>query len=302
MPEMDGFAATRAIRSDPRLRSLPVVAMTAHALESDRALSHQAGMNDHVTKPIDPDLLFCTLLKWIDPARLQGRPLPPAPGTDAAPAPAADQAALAGLPALPGIDWRLALDSVDGKRSRLQKRAGSFVREYGSAPAILREALAAGDYSRLQWLAHNLKSGAAYVGAVELAAAANRMEQDLRAAQFERLGVQVPVLVTAAESVLAGLARVAAAVLPAPADPGALAAVIGRLDAYLRGDDARAEDALVELEWLLASGMQAGLVAAPLAALRRAVSEIEYAAALAPLATLAAQLDAGLDASAVKAA
>ncbi|MEX5746090.1 response regulator [Massilia sp. X63] len=216
MPEMDGFAATRAIRSDPRLRSLPVVAMTAHALESERALSHQAGMNDHVTKPIDPDLLFCTLLKWIDPARLQGRPLPPAPDADAAPAAAADQAALAGLPDLPGIDWRLALDSVDGKRSRLQKRAGSFVREYGSAPAILRESLAAGDYSRLQWLAHNLKSGAAYVGAVELAAAANRMEQDLRAAQFERLGGQVAALVTAVESVLAGLARVAAAQL----DPG----------------------------------------------------------------------------------
>ncbi|CAN7384368.1 response regulator [Massilia sp. LjRoot122] len=295
MPEMDGLAATRAIRSDARLRELPIVAMTAHALPSDREQSRLAGMNDHVTKPIDPDLLFCTLLKWIDPARLKGRPLPqaaPAAAASAAPA------ALPALPALPGIDWRLALESVEGNRGRLQKRAGSFVREYGPAPAILREALAAGDYPRLQSLAHNLKSGAAYVGAVELSAIAGRLEQDLRTGQLERIGVQVPALVAETDMVLAGLARVAAAVLPAPAGPAALAAVIARLDSYLRTDDARAEDALAQLESLLAAGVHAGQVAAPLASVRRAVADIEYAAALAPLAALAAQLAPRAEASA----
>jgi two-component system sensor histidine kinase/response regulator len=118
------------------------------------------------------------------------------------------------------------------------------------------------------------------------------MEQDLRTGQFDHIGIQVPTLVSAAETVLAGLARVAAAVLPGSSDPGALAAVIARLDDYLRTDDARAEDALVQLEWLLASTMQSGLVAAPLAAVRRAVADIEYAAALAPLGALSAQLDA----------
>ncbi|VXB79912.1 Multi-sensor hybrid histidine kinase [Massilia sp. 9I] len=285
MPEMDGLTAAREIRAVARLRELPIVAMTAHALDSDRAQSRAAGMNDHVTKPIDPDLLFCTLLKWIDPARLQGRPLPPAPAS--LPTPAPDPA----LPVLPGIDWRLALESVDGNRHRLQKRAASFVREYASAPAILREALATGNYAPLQSLAHNLKSGAAYVGAVELAACASRIEQELRLGQLERIGVQLPVLVTAAEIVLAGLARVAAPVLPGPAVPEALAAVIARLGAYLRHDDARAEDALAELEQLLAHE-QAQTVAPPLAALRRAVSDIEYGAALAPLAALAAQLEA----------
>ena len=121
-------------------------------------------MNDHVTKPIDPDLLFCTLLKWIDPARLEGRAPPPAIRVDAAPgrdAESASPSSPAPLPAVPGIDWRLALDKVDGQRRRLEKRAGSFVREYASAPRILREALAAGDHARLQALAHNLKSSAA---------------------------------------------------------------------------------------------------------------------------------------------
>ncbi|RNF29067.1 hypothetical protein NM04_19870, partial [Massilia aurea] len=292
MPEMDGLAATREIRLDARLRELPVVAMTAHALASDRALSRLAGMNDHVTKPIDPDLLFCTLLKWIDPARLEGRPAPQGllPAVQAQ-APGHDPASTAALPAVPGIDWRLALDKVDGQRRRLEKRAGSFVREYAAAPRILRDALAAGDHPRLQGLAHNLKSSAAYVGAFELAGAASRLEQDLRAGQLERVGIQVPALVAAAESVLAGLAQLAAATLPKPSDPKALAAIIARLEDYLRNDDARAEDALAQLEALLASSIDPNLYDAALDGVRRAVADIDYAAALAPLSALAAQLD-----------
>ena len=283
MPELDGHAATRAIRLDPRLRALPIVAMTAHAMASDRAQSRLAGMNDHVTKPIDPDLLFCTLLKWIDPARLRGRPIPPAARRDTAAEPAA---AARTLPAVPGIDWGLALGNVDGQRSRLQKRAGSFVREYGNAPDILREALNGGDHARMQSLAHNLKSSAAYIGAFELSAAAGRLDQDLRAGLHERIGGQAPALIAAAERVLAGLAQVAAAGRPQPADPQALAEVLARLEAWLRADDARAEDALDQLEALLAGGPYGH----ELAPLRRAIDEVEYEAALAPLARLAQQL------------
>ena len=288
MPEMDGHAATRAIRLDPRLRELPIVAMTAHAMASDRAQSRLAGMNDHVTKPIDPDLLFCTLLKWIDPARLQGRPIPLAArlNTEAEAGTTAPTAAARALPAVPGIDWRLALDNVDGQRSRLEKRAGRFVREYGNAPDILREALDGGDHARMQSLAHNLKASAAYVGAFELSATAGRLDQDLRAGQHERIGVQVPTLIAAAERVLAGLAQVAAAGRPARADPQALAEVLTRLEDWLHADDARAEDALDQLEALLAGGPYGQ----DLEALRRAIDEVEYEAALAPLARLAQQL------------
>jgi HPt (histidine-containing phosphotransfer) domain-containing protein len=247
-------------------------------------------MNDHVTKPIDPDLLFCTLLKWIDPARLAGRPIAQAPRAE--PAKSAETATTArALPAVPGIDWGPALDNVDGQRSRLEKRAGSFVREYGNAPDILREALNGGDHARMQSLAHNLKSSAAYVGAFGLAAAASRLEQDLRAGQLERIGIQLPALVAAAESVLAGLAQLAAATMPKPSDPEPLAAVIATLARHLRDDDARAEDALGQLEALLAASVDPELHDAALDGVRRAVADIEYAAALAPLTALAAQLD-----------
>ncbi|MEW6763031.1 MAG: response regulator [Pseudomonadota bacterium] len=300
MPEMDGLSATREIRNDPRLRTLPVVAMTAHALPSDRALSREAGMNDHVTKPIDPDLLFCTLLKWIDPARLAGRPLP-AGVTAPAPAPrfgAGDDAAnQIALPAVPGIDWHAALENVDGQRHRLQKRAGSFVREYAAAPRQLREALAAGDHARLQTLAHNLKSSAAYVGAFALTGAAARLEQGLREGHLERVGVDVAAVVAALDTVLAGLGRLASSVLPGQADPAGVAAVIARLDHFLRSDDARAEDALAQLEGLLGAGAHGDMPPAAyadlLSAVRRAVGDIEYVAALAPLASLRERLALG---------
>ena len=290
MPEMDGLDATREIRRDPRLRQMPIVAMTAHALPSDRVLSLEAGMNDHVTKPIDPDLLFCTLLKWIDPARLAGRPVPAAAER---PAPTHQAAAdgLASLPAVPGLDWRQALDNVDGQRSRLEKRASSFVREYAEAPRILREALGGGDHPRLQSLAHNLKSSAAYVGAFELSAAAHRLEQDLRNGQAAYLAARVPALVTAAENVLAALAQLAEAAQPRRADPRAVAELVARLGGFLRDDDARAEDALGELESLLAGSAYADV----LAEVRCAVADVEYAAALAPLARLASGLDLALE-------
>ena len=65
MPVMDGVEATRLIRSNPRFQQLPIIAMTANAMASDRELCLQAGMNDHIVKPIDPDQLLSALLHWI---------------------------------------------------------------------------------------------------------------------------------------------------------------------------------------------------------------------------------------------
>jgi HPt (histidine-containing phosphotransfer) domain-containing protein len=252
-------------------------------MAGDREKSLAAGMNDHVVKPIDPDLLFRALLKWIDPRRLEGRSVP-----QAAPAPALP-ADLAGLAPVRGVDWERALAHAGGQSARLHKRIASFLREYAPAPRLMRESLSDGDYAPLQALAHNLKSGATYLGMVPLAALAGTLEQELRAGRLDRMAVLAPDLIVMLDDVLDGLARVRAlaAARQAPAS-GDAAVLVARLRAFLRSDDARAEDTLAELEALLAGGAHA----AHLARVRAAVDEIEYGAALACLALLETDLGA----------
>ena len=72
MPVMDGETATKKIRSDRRYSELPIIAMTANAMEGDRERCLEVGMNDHVPKPIEPNVLFETLKRWILKERPQG--------------------------------------------------------------------------------------------------------------------------------------------------------------------------------------------------------------------------------------
>ncbi len=284
MREMDGLTATRRIRAVERLRDLPIVAMTAHAMAGDRDKSLAAGMNDHITKPIDPDQLFRALLTWIDPQRLAGR---------VAPVLLADSGALSTpvlLPFVHGVDWDAALAGVNGQQARLLKRVRSFVQEYRAAPRQLLDALAGGDLAVLQQLSHNLKSSAAYVGAHAVAQAAGQLETGLRAGDTAAPPALVPGLAAALETVLDGFdGLVSPRTVRAAATPAALPELVQRLGAYLREDDARAQAAAAELQALLPGEAHA----AELAALLTAVDDLEYAAALEPLARLARGL--GID-------
>ncbi|WP_461481659.1 response regulator, partial [Porticoccus sp.] len=67
MPVMDGISAVKAIRANPGYNQLPVLALTANAMAGDRQRSLAAGMDDHITKPFDPNELLETLSKWIKP-------------------------------------------------------------------------------------------------------------------------------------------------------------------------------------------------------------------------------------------
>ncbi|MFA6284219.1 MAG: PAS domain S-box protein [Desulfurivibrionaceae bacterium] len=110
MPGMDGLEATRRIRASevPRLRTLPIVAMTAHAIKGAEALSLMAGMNDHITKPIDPKTLLATLAKWLPFKEIPAESIQP---------PEAISAAEAGLPReIPGLDLALGLERLGNAR------------------------------------------------------------------------------------------------------------------------------------------------------------------------------------------
>jgi signal transduction histidine kinase/DNA-binding response OmpR family regulator/HPt (histidine-containing phosphotransfer) domain-containing protein len=282
MHEMDGLTATRRIRALGTYDDLPIVAMTAHAMLGDREKSLAAGMNDHITKPIDPELLFAALRKWIAPERIAGRPLPGAVAEPVRP-----RRRIAPLPEIEGVNWQLALATVDGQQPRVYKRVRSFLAEYGNATGQIKAALGAGRLEQLQAMAHNLKSNAAYMGAEGVAALASTLEDELRAGRTAQAGELAMDLAQALERVLAGLGRVARQAEARPVDGVGAARLVTQLSDLLHEDDARAEDVFADLEALLAGGLHD----AHLASIARALDEIEYHAAMAPLADLARALD-----------
>ena len=160
--------------------------MTAHAMAGDRENSLAAGMNDHVTKPIDPDLLFRALLKWIDPARLAGRRLP-APHAGSASAWRRGSA----LPPIAGVDWSRRWSTSTASARGCTSACAASARVPRRAAGRCATRWPVGQYGNIENLTHNLKSSAFYLGAAGLSALANTVEQELRAGRHERAAALV---------------------------------------------------------------------------------------------------------------
>jgi len=181
MPVMDGYTATREIRNlKSEIRNVPIIAMTAHAMAGDDQKSLDAGMNDHVTKPIDPDKLFATLQKWVKPVaeRTAAAERAAAPEVAAVPdKPARTEPAENELPeSLPGFDLAAGLARLMGNKRLYRKLLLDFGANYGGIAGEIRAALAAGDFERSHSLVHNLKGLAGNLEARELQAATVAME------------------------------------------------------------------------------------------------------------------------------
>ncbi|OGT20396.1 MAG: hypothetical protein A2V90_09090 [Gammaproteobacteria bacterium RBG_16_57_12] len=174
MPVMDGYEATRAIRKISRLDNLPIIAMTANAMASDRDKCLRAGMNDHVAKPIDPDLLFRALTTWIAPGDRTAR-VPRAP---AAPPVTELENVLPG--SLPGLDLVVGLKSVGGNSRLLRKLLVEFFRDHAGDAQIIHQALERGDLPLAQRIAHTLKGISGSIGAMDLHSAARALDTALK--------------------------------------------------------------------------------------------------------------------------
>lgn len=161
MPDMDGYEATRRIRALEGGASLPIIAMTAHAMVGDSERSLQAGMNGHVTKPVDPDALFDTIGSW-----LGGRPRV----RDADEGQRAD-----GGPA-PGLDYALGLQRVGGERQLYDKLLGQFRDLHGDDTGAVLQALQQNDPARARRLLHGLRGTAGNLGMAELSDVADRLD------------------------------------------------------------------------------------------------------------------------------
>jgi PAS domain S-box-containing protein len=186
MPVMDGYAATHAIRNlKSEIRNVPILAMTAHAMAGDEQKSLDAGMNGHVTKPIDPDQLFAALQEWIKPdagwAAVQASPVP-----DVRPESVQATMDAEKLPeSLPGFDLAAGLTRLGGNKKLYRKLLLDFGAKYTGVAAEIGEALEAKDLNQAHSLVHNLKGLAGNLEASELQSAAIEMEKLVKDASPE---------------------------------------------------------------------------------------------------------------------
>ncbi|MFA7428961.1 MAG: response regulator [Rhodospirillaceae bacterium] len=295
MPVMDGIEATRAIRAQERFNDLPIVAMTAHALQEERERCLNAGMNDHVSKPIDPEFLCAVLIRIIG-AR-------PKAATGAA-APGKSDGAAPGVfvlpPTLPGVDVTTALRRVMGNARLLAKLLRDFRHQHLNTAQKLDDLLAAENWDALREEAHALKGVAGNVGAMDIHATAQALEKAIKVERLAEAEAAMAPLRGALAVALDGLAVLetpdeSAPVQPTsamPLDLTAITADLDRLQAMLANFDLEAAETARALQEKLgpahagpagrladaAAGLDFATAESALADLRTALGMAHYAA------------------------
>lgn len=177
MPEMDGLTATRNIRQDERFLSLPILAMTAHAMKGEREKSLSAGMNDHITKPIDPHILYNALIKYI-----KGE------ATANSVADFAEKNATADGDApfqIEGVDVVNGLKRVAGKQDLYFKLLKTFVDNYTGATAKAQKLVVEKNVPELAALLHTIAGVAGNIGITEIYELAHPISSELKTVSQE---------------------------------------------------------------------------------------------------------------------
>ena len=288
MPVMDGIAATGVLRSLPGLQGLPIIAMTANAMQSDRERCMAAGMVDFVSKPIDPEALWHTLLRWLGNERRSAAvaAIAVAEAPDSPEPPETSHGPL-DLRQVDDFDAAAGLRRVLGREPLYRNLLRRFVDAHRQGAQPLHAALDAGDTVQAQRLAHTLKGVAASLGATRLPGLAAALEQaahdglppERLHALADALAAPLGRLVQQLESALGP--EPGAVVQQAPPSPERQAEVVQKLVQLLQDNDADAADLLQLHEALLR-----GLLAAQYGALQQAIQAFDFDTALALLRPL----------------
>jgi two-component system, sensor histidine kinase and response regulator len=284
MPEMDGMTATRLLRKDPRLLKLPILAMTAHALVEERQRCLDAGMNDHIAKPIDPDDMFRTLLRWAIP-RTEAHREPVSRAVEAG--------SEVELPTVTGVNVSEGVARVAGNRRLYRDLLSQFAAKQANTAAQIAAALESGDRKIAERIAHTVKGVAGNLGIKEVYVSAQELEKAIRESLnpspiLDHFAVVLSAQVKAIQN---GLDNSKSALrhdeVTEPYDAERAALAISRLKALLELSDGNAYEALPELRHATA-----GVAAEEdLAALQEAIDDFDFESALHKLDTLAQACD-----------
>ncbi len=175
MPRMDGIEATRRIRQLPGYAETPILAMTANVFADDRRKCIEAGMNDHVAKPVTPATLHAALLRWLPSVSEGVDAVPPAPAL-----PGKMATDVADLPLIPGLNLIAGLANTGGQHKTYARMLAMFVEYHHDDVAQVRAALDEGRLEDAVRMAHSLKGAAALLGAESVRVAALAVERALR--------------------------------------------------------------------------------------------------------------------------
>lgn len=178
MPVMDGYTATSLIRKEPRFARLPIIAMTAHTMDGDQEKCFAAGMNAHVSKPIDVEQLFAVLLHWLPHGNKSAAIMAPISKNSRA-----DAADLEMPSTLPGIDIIAGLGRLGGNQRLLLSLLLEFQRNYADAATAILTTLSdqgEGDKATAVSTLHAIKGAAGNLGANTLHAAARDLEMSIK--------------------------------------------------------------------------------------------------------------------------
>jgi two-component system sensor histidine kinase/response regulator len=242
MPEMDGYQATAKLRADPRFAVLPIIAMTAHATIEERQRCIASGMNDHISKPIDPANLFETVGRFY---KSKDRAVTAKPADTNSPPPGN------GLPDIEGLDVKDGLNRVRGNQNLYLKLLRQFAEQQGPVAGEIATALSRGDTVLAGRLAHTLKGVAGNIGAKPLQVASGDLEKLIKEqaapAEIEtgrqKVSVLLDPLLTRLQTALsATISQQAAQPEAAAASPEQISEAVAQLKTLLAESDPGAAD------------------------------------------------------------